>query len=165
MGLLVVGASFTVTAPAGAQEAPSAAPPGNSAVDQYRESLPASAGGARELSRRDRAGLARQGRDGERLAAVLERSGGVPRPDRSAGQAPSDGSGARGGGGSGPTRDADGADRTPATDDRSASPTTRSVAPAAAASTVGPVPVWAMLIAAAVLVGVGLAVRVRASRP
>lgn len=164
-GLASVGSSGS----ASAQRPSSEAPPGNSAVDQYRESLPPASSNRRELSRRDRDALRREGPDGRALAAVLERTGGVPRDaDAAPSGGTSDGRGdsparrgggerggrAAGGGTTGPTSARDGG-----TGDGS-----RSVAPAAAASTVGPVPVWALLVAAVALVGVGLALRVRTSR-
>ncbi|MBF6620074.1 MAG: hypothetical protein ITG02_07570 [Patulibacter sp.] len=166
--LLLGGLWLSGVSSATAQSGPSEAPPGNSAVDQYRESLPPSSGERRSLDRDDREALRRQGQDGRALASVLERNGGVPRaaaeatadstPDRD--RAP--GSDGRRGGSSGASgRDrAEGsaadASEQPAEDRRSGS-----VAPAAAASTVGPVPVWAMLAAAGLLVGVGLVVRTR----
>lgn len=55
------------------------APPGNSGIDQYRESVP-EAGDGRELSTEQRRSLRDQGRDGEELEAVLERNGGVAAP-------------------------------------------------------------------------------------
>ncbi|MFA4927860.1 MAG: hypothetical protein WC558_05050 [Patulibacter sp.] len=80
--------------PAVASAQQGSAPPGNSGIDQYRESVP-SAGDGRELSTEQRRSLRDQGRDGEELEAVLERNGGVaaPRPgsDAPAGSAADDG--------------------------------------------------------------------------
>lgn len=160
--LTVVGTTGTAVA----QSSPSVAPPGNSAVDQYRESLPPASSNTRKLGRKDRSGLERQGRDGAALAAVLERSGGVPRAaaSSSASGATSESGRAtspRRSSGSQTSNDADAAEDGAAADAPRDAVDSRPIAPAAASSTVGPVPVWAMLAAAVVLVGVGLAVRVR----
>lgn len=155
-----------------AQSQPSEAPPGNSAVDQYRESLPPASSNTRKLSRKDRSGLERQGSDGEALAAVLERSGGVPQastPAANAGDSPqhsrrsTDATSGRSS-----TSDQASSDRTstggPVGEAAANGPGTRSIAPAAASSTVGPVPVWVLLVAAAGLLGVGVALRGRVAR-
>lgn len=168
--LSTVLAVFGVTAGAVAQSTPSTAPPGNSAVDQYRESAPPSSSKQRKLSRRDREALERRGADGAALAAVLERSGGVPQaaPAATGGAAngrtrtPSDArpdgdSGARSAAGSGTT----GSGRGTSAEAPAEAADSRPIAPAAASSTVGPVPVWAMLAAAVLVVGVGLVVRAR----
>lgn len=155
-------------AAAAADDPSSVAPPGNSAVDQYRESLPPSSGERRSLSEKDRRALRRQGPDGRALEAVLERSGGVPRAsggeDAGSGDSRPGASARRGGA---VDSAADGAPRSqeddPATSGAAGDPDSQPVAPAAAASTVGPVPVWSMLVAAVVLVGVGLVVRRRAT--
>lgn len=164
---------------ASAQSTPSEAPPGNSAVDQYRESLPPSSPNQRRLNRRDRDALRREGSDGRALADVLERSGGVPRDAAasSAGGAAAPEGGDWGGAAGRGADDRPARERDRKADDRDASPGAadadsgsasgerpRSVAPAAAASTVGPVPVWALLVGAAAVVGVGLGIRVRTSR-
>lgn len=160
--LSTVLAVFGATAGAVAQSTPSTAPPGNSAVDQYRESAPPSSTRQRRLSRRDREALERRGADGAALAAVLERSGGVPRAatsPSSAGGRDDRGKHERSGSKAGaPAVDAGKGTKTAPADDPAVD---RSIAPAAASSTVGPVPVWAMLVAAVALVGVGLLVRRR----
>ncbi len=173
MLLLSVVLSAAGAAPVLAQSGPprSEAPPGNSAVDQYRESLPPAGGNARELSRRDRERLSREGRDGERLARAIERAGGVPRSSGTEGDA----TGGPAGGATTPERSpgssskgpstsssADGRDR--ATTGSSPEADTRPIAPAAAATTVGPVPIWVLLAAAAGLVGIGLILRTRVAR-
>lgn len=168
--LSTVVAVFGMTAGAAAQSGPSTAPPGNSAVDQYRESAPPSSTKQRKLQRRDREALERRGADGAALAAVLERAGGVPRAalaatdDAASGKTrkrtdarSDDDSGARSDAGDGATGSKPGAAADPADDARAE----RSIAPAAASSTVGPVPVWVMLAGAVALVGVGLLVRRR----
>jgi cobalamin biosynthesis Mg chelatase CobN len=167
-----------------------AGPPGNSAVDQYRESAPPASSGSKKLSRAQREALSDRGDDGAALASALDRSGGVPTAAGSAsdGAAPdalgaATGSGAKGGSGAGGTdaEDAnssrsDAGPRSPddagseagsATtaappSDPGATPS-RSATEAAASTTVGPFPVWVMVLAALVVVAVGLAVRRRPS--
>lgn len=153
---------FAASATAVAQTTPSTAPPGNSAVDQYRESLPPSSSETRKLSRRDRAALDRRGPDGAALAAVLDRSDGVPRaapssqPDDAAVE---EASGQRRRSDPKTSRLTKGT----STDAAPEAADSRPIAPAAASSTVGPIPVWVMLVAAVALVGVGLVVRVRST--
>lgn len=169
--LSTVVAVFGMTAGAAAQSGPSTAPPGNSAVDQYRESAPPSSAKQRKLRRGEREALERRGADGAALASVLERSGGVPQaaaPSGAGGPTAGGkrtGSDARSGGGSDARSDT-GSGSTGAKDGTAAGNATeaadsRPIAPAAASSTVGPVPVWVMLAAAVALVGVGLLVRRR----
>ena len=66
-----------LAAPAAAT-AQDAAPPGNSAVDQYRESAPPAAPGSKKLTDEQRKRLADRGSDGAALADALDSSGGVP---------------------------------------------------------------------------------------
>lgn len=167
--LSTVLAVFGVTAGAVAQSTPSTAPPGNSAVDQYRESAPPSSTKQRKLSRRDREALERRGADGAALAAVLDRTGGVPQaaaPRSGATASSGDGKDRAGRGtrersGSGAGASATAAGKGATADPADGVTDAQSIAPAAASSTVGPVPVWAMLVAAVALVGVGLLVRRR----
>lgn len=155
-----VGAS-----PALAKGGASEAPPGNSAVDQYRESVPPSSSNSRRLTRSDRAALEREGRDGQALANALERSGGVPRASAAA-----DGGSQRGtttprrSSGSGRAAPDSGEGRESAATAERSEHDSRPIAPAAAASTVGPVPVGVLLAAAVGLVGLGLAIRTRPAR-
>lgn len=75
--IVVLGVLLAALMPATAGAQSDAAPPGNSAVDQYRESVPAPDGPRRSLSERERSQLARQGPDGKALAEAIERQGGV----------------------------------------------------------------------------------------
>lgn len=75
--VLILGVLLAALLPATAGAQSSAAPPGNSAVDQYRESVPKPDGPRRSLSQRERSELRRLGPDGAALAATIERQGGV----------------------------------------------------------------------------------------
>lgn len=147
---------------------PAVAPPGNSAVDQYRESVPPTSPGGRGPTRGEAKALARQGEDGRRLAEVLERTAGVPSgtdDDVQAG-APGGSSGggrASGGGGtSGARADGGVAASTP---DGSASSATSDPAPVAVITGgIGPIPIWLMAVLAVLLiVGVNVVRQRRAS--
>jgi cobalamin biosynthesis Mg chelatase CobN len=173
--MALIAAVFAVSVSTASAQSSDVAPPGNSAVDQYRESLPPTSDKRRSLSDRDRRALRREGADGRALADVLERSGGVPQAAN--GSTSSSAESGRPGASTESDRSAtstDGrsADRGSSGADRPSSSSSaanasedavgpRSVAPAAASSTVGPVPIWALLVGAAVLVGVGLVVRLR----
>jgi cobalamin biosynthesis Mg chelatase CobN len=173
--LFAVGLALLV-APSGAVAASSTAPPGNSGVDQYRESAPPSSGNTRKLDREQRSALASRGKDGKALADALDRNGGVPAPSggSSGGSADTGTGGAVGGNSSssdtssdhaGAAEDAPSAAAPPAGSSEGAPKDvpSGSVTESAAASTVGPFPVWTMLVVALVLVGIGLVVRRRPS--
>lgn len=168
--------AFALPATASAQDV---APPGNSAVDQYRESAPPPSSGSRKVSRSQREALERRGADGAALAAALDRSGGVPTPESgetgsgTAAAGGGAGSGARGGGAgegaksSSSGRSADTAGDTSAGSSDGVTPSTdpkdESTSKAAAASTVGGLPVWALLAGAVVVVAGGLVLRRRST--
>ncbi|MEV4420642.1 hypothetical protein AB0L40_11810 [Patulibacter sp. NPDC049589] len=175
--MIAVLASLFLPAFASAQDV---APPGNSAVDQYRESAPPASPGSKKLSGSRKRALDAEGRDGAALAAVLEKNGGIPSAKPSGGAAsgasPSSGgasSGGKGSEGSGSGGSSSSGDPGVASaGSPAAGPESKTDAPsekktsttdAAASSTVGPLPVWAMLIAAVVVVGIGLVVRRRPS--
>lgn len=113
------------------------APPGNSAVEQTRESAPLSSSNRREATPAQNEALEREGRDGVALAEALDRIGGVPAD--AARPAPT-----------GPRRG-------PATDQAA----DESLVGAAASSTVGPLPAWALLIGTAVAIASRLVLRRR----
>jgi hypothetical protein len=164
-------AALALVLPAGAQAADSTAPQGSAAVDQYRESVPPGGSGGRKLTKGQRDRLAGQGTDGRDLAAVLERNGGVP-----AAQAAGDGGASTA---SKPGSEARPDDTTSEdTDTTGAAPTTatggptggsglpaggKTLAASSASSTVGPFPVWGMVVAAFAIVGVAGLVRHRAA--
>jgi cobalamin biosynthesis Mg chelatase CobN len=165
------------------------APPGNSAVDQYRESAPPASSGAKKVTPTQRRGLERQGRDGAALAAALDRTGGVPTGAGASGAAArsSDAAASSGRAGSGEgvsASDASPGGGTSSTGESSSSSAgggsaaggesdaagrpavatvQESTTKAAASSAVGPFPVWVMLLGALVVVGVGLLVRRRSA--
>lgn len=88
--VLLLGVLLAALLPVTAAAQSGTAPPGNSAVDQYRESVPAPDGPRRSLSERERRELRRLGADGVALAATIDRQGGVSAAETSA--APSSGS-------------------------------------------------------------------------
>jgi cobalamin biosynthesis Mg chelatase CobN len=189
-GVVVLGAM-----PGLAHAATSVAPPGNSAVDQYRESVPStpaspgapggSPGGSGTVPKSTRRALEGQGRAGRDLASVLAKTGGVATP-RAEG-VPAEGGAARVGSGrtSGAPSSSSGKSATAATSGSASAPTegqsaavgtsartagesgsaaeegAASPTQAAATSTVGPFPVWMMVVGAFVVVGVGLVLRRR----
>lgn len=136
--------------------------PGNSGVDQYRESVPSSGGKTKPVDRKTRDALDRQGSDGKALATALERNGGVPAAAAAAGGDSGSGGSSAGGGsgsesksgsgsGSGAAAGTSTGDSGATTGDEAASDAA-SEAPVAAASSsaldakVGPVPVWVLMI-------------------
>jgi cobalamin biosynthesis Mg chelatase CobN len=181
--------AFVLVLPAGAQAADSpasTAPPGSAAVDQYREAAPAAGSAGRKLTKEQRARLGDQGEDGRDLADALERNGGMPAAE--AAEAAASATAAAGttssttsaspatdgredggdeDGASSSSTTAAGAATTSSGDDvanasgeadRSGDDT---LAASSASSTVGPFPVWGMVLAAFAVVGVAAVVRRR----
>lgn len=184
--------SFVAVAVIPASAVADVAPPGNSAVDQYRESAPSTPTGSKKLSPERRRELDSKGKDGSALAAALDRNGGVPTdgtgsspstsespgappstpvtpdpskesqgrksdsatttaaPTSSGGEGRSSSGGSVGGGSSSPA---------PA---KSRVATKTSTTTAAASATVGPLPVWSLMVGALLIVGVGFVLRRRA---
>jgi cobalamin biosynthesis Mg chelatase CobN len=187
--ILVTVVLTALAVPGLAQAQSSVAPPGNSAVDQYRESVPSTpASGPKKVPKETRRALREQGAAGRDLAAVLAKNGGVAAATTSGGAGDSDaGTGSAGtgsgrdsgsggdsgsspaGGGAGGSSTAPGAGEAPsppasssgAGNESTAQAAATSTTQAAATSTVGPLPVWAMVLAAFVVVGIGLVVRRR----
>ncbi|WP_210494601.1 hypothetical protein [Patulibacter sp. SYSU D01012] len=187
--LALLAAVVALGTPALAQ-AQHAAPPGNSAVDQYRESAPTGGASSRKLSRKERSQLQDEGRDGAALVAALEGTGGMP--EHAGGDAPStpDARG-RDGGGSGAAATAHegtaadtrrgethstgraGDDGRVAASDRpdgdavaarsgdAAAPKADSAVRTSASVTVGPFPIWSLLVAAVLIAGVAAVLRGR----
>lgn len=172
-----------LAAPTGAT-AQDAAPPGNAAVDQYRESAPPASSNSRKLTAERRRALANRGSDGAALAAALDRNGGVPTAggavgpesstdgrvsDESGGASGDGGSSGGGAGGSNAKTGRDASDTSGGPEGESSSgaaapaASDESATKAAASSTVGPLPVWAMLVAALGVVAAGLLLRRRAA--
>lgn len=82
--VLLLGVLLAALLPAAAAAQSGTAPPGNSAVDQYRESVPTPDGPRRSLSERERSELRRLGADGAALAEAIDRQGGVSAAESSA---------------------------------------------------------------------------------
>lgn len=185
--LLVTAIVATAVVPASAVA--DIAPPGNSAVDQYRESAPSTTSNSKKLSAERRRELAKKGEDGEALAAALDRNGGVPdgrnetgttSGDGDASAAPSGATGngretGRGGDDAGATSEAPSSEQgesggvagegTSSSQDSEpesgASESDGSTTTAAASATVGPLPVWTLLVGAVLIIGVGFVLRRR----
>jgi hypothetical protein len=147
-----------------------AAPPGNSAVDQYRESVPTSGSRSpgRELPKRTAKRLAAAGADGEALAKAIDRSGGVAAPvqstasgeDAASGTSGATSSGSRGGTGAAGANGANGANGESIIDGAAPQPV---LATTAASATVGPLPVWLILVVGLASVALALGLRRRTS--
>jgi cobalamin biosynthesis Mg chelatase CobN len=150
--------------------------PGNSAVDQYRESAPPGSSSSKKVPGKTRRKLESAGEDGKALAAALDRTGGVPRATASGTGAGTEADGPKVSGDSGASGDdRDGADPSSGTapsgaalDGSAGSPVDAASAPksaaeTAAAATLGPFPIWVTVLAAFAVIGVALVVRRRAS--
>lgn len=170
----IVALALVLPTSADAQTPGSTAPPGSAAVDQYRESVPPAGSGARKLTDRERKRLADQGADGRALAEALERNGGLPAAEASGSSPANDpGDGARSSAGDQriPRRGAAGPSATStdaagpgsASGGGGAAVGNETLARSSASSTVGPFPVWAMIVAAFALVGVAAVVRRRSA--
>lgn len=161
------------------------APPGNSAVDQYRESAAPSAPGSSKVSKERRERLAREGSDGAALADALDNNGGVatgtPETPSSAdpGRQAEAGSDADEAGSSSEKRQSD-SSSSPGANSEGTDPSatdskangqsggareaeTEKASSSAASATVGPFPVWVMIVAAFAVVGLAAIARRRAS--